>query len=308
MNHHSLFSRALPNAFGRVGGGGRAHLFTKENPSSATTPDASPPSPAADPGRHGHELYSHAELYDIAYDWDVTRELQFVLTCMEFYGPGEPARILEPACGTGRNLVCLGHMGLEAVGYDVNRETLAFATRRLAEEGLEERCRALPGDMRDFRLEERFDGAYTAINSFRYLIADAEVRDHLQAVAAMLVKGGVYVVDLSYAMPPRRRPRTIRWSAGRDPVQLQVVWRTREDLKAGLSHETCTLEVESPEPRIIETRHTTRLWQPAEFRQLVEGCGFRLDAIYDAGFQHLPDHPPPHGGLDNLYHVLVKER
>jgi SAM-dependent methyltransferase len=291
-----------------VGRGGRAHLFTDENsPGDAAVASPTPASPP-DPGTHGHELYSEAELYDIAYDWDVTRELQFILTCMEFYGPAEPTRILEPACGTGRNLVCLGRMGLEALGYDVNPHTLDFARRRLQEEELTQSCRVQLGDMRDFRVDERFDGAYTAINSFRYLIRDDDVRSHLEAVAAMLVPGGVYVVDLSYAMPPRRRPRTIRWDAGRDPIQMQVVWRTREDLKTGLSHETCTLELECPEVRRIETRHTTRLWQPADFRQVVESCGFMLESIYDAAFQHLPDHPAPHGGLDNLYHVLVRTR
>lgn len=290
-----------------MGGGGRERLFTKENLPVPGSGHATPDSSSGDPGRHGHELYSEAELYDIAYEWDVTRELQFVLTCMEFYGPGEPARILEPACGTGRNLICLGRMGLEVLGYDVNPHTLAYAEQRLREEELAGSCRVMLGDMRDFRVDERFDGAYTAINSFRYLIPDEDVRGHLAAVHSMLVPGGVYVVDLSYAMPARRRPRAIRWSAGRDPVQLKVTWRTREDLQAGLSHETCTLDVLSPEARRLETRHTTRLWQAGEFRSLVESCGFRLDSIYDANFQHLPDQPAPHGGLDNLYHVLVRE-
>jgi SAM-dependent methyltransferase len=260
-----------------------------------------------DPGRHGRELYDLAELYDIAYDWDVARELQFVLACMEFYGAGEPSRLLEPACGTGRNLVCLGRMGLEALGYDVNPAALAFAQNRLREENLGERCRVQPGGMADFRSSERFQGAYTAINSFRYLLTDEEVAAHLQATAAMLEPRGVYVIDLSYAMPPRVRPRVIRWSARRGDTRIKVCWRTKEDRAARRSLETCTLEVQGPPVRAIETRHTTRLWRPGEFRAMVEENGFRLEAIYDAAYRHLPDEPLPHGGLDNLYHVLVKD-
>ena len=269
------------------------------------------PDPAPATGLQGRELYDLAELYDIAYDWDVTREIQFVLTCMEFYGPREPRRILEPACGTGRNLACLGRMGLEVLGYDVNPQTLDFARRRLQDEDLEGTCRALPGDMRDFTLPETFDGAYTAINSFRYLLTDEDVAGHLRATAAMLEPGGVYVADLSYAMPSRLRPHVIRWAGRRGDIRVKVCWRTREDRAAGLSHETCTLEVSArgapaSEPRIIETRHLTRLWQPEEFRAMTQACGFRLEALYDGAFKHLPDHPAPHGGLDNLYHILVK--
>jgi len=261
----------------------------------------------ADPGLHGSELYNLAELYDIAYDWDITRELHFVLTCMEFYGRGEPERVLEPACGTGRNLVVLGRMGLAATGYDINPATLDFARARLAEEGLQESCRALEGGMADFRLPERFQGAFTAINSFRYLLHDEEVLAHLRATADMLERGGVYVIDLSYAMPPRVRPKIIRWTSRRGDIAMKVAWRTKEDRATARSHETCTLEVSGPQgEQTIETRHTTRLWLAEDFRAVVARSPFRLEAIYDGDFHHLPDTPLPHGGMDNLYHVLVK--
>jgi SAM-dependent methyltransferase len=260
-----------------------------------------------DPGLHGRELYDQAELYDIAYDWDVTRELHFVLTCLEFYGRGEPTRILEPACGTGRNLVVLGRMGLEATGYDLNPAALAFAQKRLSQEGLGASCRALPGSMADFRCDSRFHGAFTAINSFRYMLEDTEVLAHLEATAAMLENGGVYVIDLSYAMPARRRPRIIRWTSRRGELSMKVAWRTKEELSTRRSHETCTLEVKGPQgEQSLETRHTTRLWLAEEFRALVERTPFRLESLYDGEFRHLPDSPAPHGGMDNLYHVLVK--
>lgn len=263
---------------------------------------------AADPGLHGCELYDQAELYDIAYDWDVTLELHFVLTCLEFYGRGEPMRLLEPACGTGRNLVVLGRMGLEATGYDINPATLDFARKRLQEEGLESRCQALPGSMADFHCAERFHGAFTAINSFRYLLEDHDVLSHLEATASMLETGGVYVIDLSYAMPPRMRPRVIRWSSRRGDVSMKVAWRTREDRATARSHETCTLDVKGPQgEQSLVTHHTTRLWQADEFRALVARTPFSLEALYDGHFQHLPDSTIPHGGMDNVYHVLVKQ-
>lgn len=257
-------------------------------------------------GRDGRELYDLAELYDIAYDWDVEREVLFFLECIELFGRGEPRHLLEPACGTGRNLVALGRMGHEATGYDLNPAALDFARRRLAAEGLTERCRALDGDMRDFERPERFDGAFTAINSFRYLVDDADVAGHLSRTARMLGPGGIYVLDLSYAMPGRLRPRVYRWDASRGDTHLEVVWRTKEDRAARLSLETCTLHVrrgDEPE-REIPTRHTTRLWTAAEFDAAAADAGWEIVQRYRNDFTPLPAGKVPDGRDDNLYHVL----
>jgi SAM-dependent methyltransferase len=263
-------------------------------------------SDSAEPGRHGRELYDRAELYDIAYDWDVQRELLFVLECIQLFGRGEPGTLLEPACGTGRNLLALGRMGLRVTGYDCNPQALDWARRRLREEGLDGLCQALPGEMGSFEESGGFDGAFNTINSFRYLVEDHAVQGHLERMGRMLGPGGIYVVDLSYAMPARVRPRVYRWDANRDGLHIEVVWRTREDRDAGLSRESCTLHVtrEGLPPRELRTRHLTRLWTAEAFEAALATSGWELAARFRADFSPLPAGHRPDGRDDNIYHVL----
>ncbi len=259
------------------------------------------------PGHNGREFYSRAELYDIAYDWDVTQELQFILTCMEFFGNGVPHTLLEPACGTGRNMECLARMGHQITGYDVSREALDYAAARLKREGLLDQCQLHEASMQDFQAGNQVDGAFVTINSFRYLISEEDVARHLSHTRDMLKAGAVYVIDLSYAMPARRRPKIYRWDATRGDTHVEVVWETREDRAAGLSHETCTLNVSGPDgDTCIETRHLTRLWLPEDFVRMTKENGFTLEAVFDAQFRQVPEGKKLDGNLDNLYHVLKR--
>ena len=73
-------------------------------------------------------------------------------------------------------------MGLRVTGYDLSREALEFARLRLEREGLGELVALHLGDMAGFRCDDVFDGAFNAINSFRYLLDDDEIRSCLQAL------------------------------------------------------------------------------------------------------------------------------
>jgi len=259
-------------------------------------------------GRSGSELYDLAELYDIAYDWDLGRELAFYIECMNRFGDRDPRRVLEPACGTGRNLVPLVRMDLKITGYDVNRAMLKFARNRVRKAACESRVDLHLADMRDFRVEEGFDGAFNSINSFRYLISDEDVALHLRRTAAMLRPGSVYVVDFSYAMPPRHNPRTYRWQATRGSLEIDVCWETREAPAEGLSHERCILDVRhgGSGPARYTTRHLTRLWYAGDFERISGDCGFDLVGVYDYSLRRVPPGNPLDGRLENLYHILCR--
>src|SRR3954447_6234200 len=93
-----------------------------------------------------------AELYDLAFDWDVGEEADWLCARL---GP-DCRSVLEPGCGSGRMLAALAAGGLEAVGLDRSPPMLAAARRRLA--GTPAASVAL-ADITRFELGRRFDGA-----------------------------------------------------------------------------------------------------------------------------------------------------
>ena len=62
------------------------------------------------------KLYlEEAELYDIAFDWDVTEEVGWL-----FERLGCPRTVLEPGCGSGRMLEAFARLGVKVTGIDAS--------------------------------------------------------------------------------------------------------------------------------------------------------------------------------------------
>ena len=101
-----------------------------------------------------------AELYDIAFDWDISDEVDWLL---ERLGP-DCRRVLEPGCGSGRMLEALAQRSLAVTGIDLSVPMLELARRRLGDRGT-----VIRADMTDFDLGETFDGAVCPINTLTLL-------------------------------------------------------------------------------------------------------------------------------------------
>jgi cyclopropane fatty-acyl-phospholipid synthase-like methyltransferase len=114
------------------------------------------------------DLYrDQAWLYDIAFDWDVTDEVDWLLDRL---GPG-CGSVLEPGCGSGRMLCELAGRGVEVAGIDLSAVMVDRAHARL-------RAATLTGavtvaDMSSFDLHRRFDGAICPVNTLAYLGEEA---------------------------------------------------------------------------------------------------------------------------------------
>lgn len=132
-------------------------------------------------------FYDAAAWYDFVHEPETDAELPAVMSVFGARGNGGK-RILEPACGTGRYLAALSGRGYACLGYDINRNALAFAKKRGAS--------AVEGDMTSFKTTERFDLAFCLIGSFRHLLSEQAAAAHLESTAQLLNPGGLYIVGL----------------------------------------------------------------------------------------------------------------
>jgi SAM-dependent methyltransferase len=132
-------------------------------------------------------FYDSADWYDFLHRPETEAELPAVISIFAALGNGG-RRVLEPACGTGRYLEALKARGFNAVGYDINAKTLAYARRR--------GCTAAEGDMATFKPKGPFDLAFCLIGSFRHLLSERAAAAHLKNTADSLAEGGLYIVGL----------------------------------------------------------------------------------------------------------------
>jgi SAM-dependent methyltransferase len=213
------------------------------------------------------ELYErHAELYDLAFRWDVEDEVDWLL---ERLGP-ECRSVLEPGCGSGRVLEPLARRGLDAVGVDRSQAMVELARAR----GLE----VVPGDMTDFDLGRTFDGAVCPINTLAHLSPE-ELARHLERMGRHLRPGARYLVQLQLGGEMH--------TSGWEKNGLRVEWATEHvDLAAGRQRQRSRIELASGE--VVEEVHELTLWTPGAWAAAVADSPFAQTATYDGAEEGYP--------------------
>jgi len=122
----------------------------------------------------------------------------YVTLALERGGP-----VLEYGCGNGRILLPLARSGLEVMGVDRSAPMVSDLRMRLKLEHPEarRRVRLRRGDMRSWRVAERFPLVLCTFNTFLHLYTRQDVERFCARVLAHLTPRGRFVVDVSVPVP-----------------------------------------------------------------------------------------------------------
>jgi SAM-dependent methyltransferase len=144
-------------------------------------------------------------------------------------GVGKAGSVLELAAGPAEHARELAARGLQAAALDLSGAMCAYAARQAAAAGLA--LDVHEADMRDFRLSRQFDLAIIMLNSACHLFTLDDLVANLRAVAAHVVPGGLYVLELAhpadYLSPDERTSST--WTVEAEGVVADVTWGGRAD-------------------------------------------------------------------------------
>lgn len=141
-------------------------------------------------------LYRRADYYDIVFEGNVSREVDFAIALYRCRTGRTLSSVLELACGPGYHARALAAVGIRAVGLDLSGEMIALAQDKAAADGVA--VEWLVGDMREFALAEPVDLALCTLDGIDCLLTDEEIVRHFRAVAGNLRRGGLYVIELSH--------------------------------------------------------------------------------------------------------------
>ena len=218
-------------------------------------------------------LYLHeAELYDIAFDWDIDGEADWLAARLG------GRSLLEPGCGRGRMLAALADRGFDVTGFDISEPMVALARRRLDGRGV-----VVVADMIDFDLGRRFDGALCPINTLLHL-TPAELARHLDCVARHAPR---YLVQVGLLDPTSREQFAgSHWEAARGETRLKIDWIDEEvDFERLRSRQRSRIEVLAGPRRgdVLEEVHEMTLWTPTTWAAAVAASPFEEVATYDGG-------------------------
>jgi len=113
---------------------------------------------------------------------------------LERFG-ARPKRVLDLACGEGTFAVELARRGCRVIGVDLSPEMLELARKRAKEAGVEV-C-FIHQDMRELRLDERFDLVTCWYDSLNYLLEYEDLKKTFANVAEVLTPHGLFIFDMN---------------------------------------------------------------------------------------------------------------
>jgi len=245
----------------------------------------------------GH--YSVPRLYEIAFDLNRKREVDFLVHCFETYGRRPIRRVLDIACGTGPHLIRLAERGYEMSGLDLSAQTIDFLRDRLDAKG--HRADLIVSDMTDFRLARPVDAAICMQDSQGHLLTNAELIRHFRSVGRALRKGGLYIFDRYMTSSWTNPARSWSWSKRRGRMIVRASFSALNDVNpvTQIFRERLTLEaIENGTRRLYRQTHLSRMVFPQELRTLVELAGGFDFVQWFFGFK-------PHQVLERSKHPLL---
>jgi SAM-dependent methyltransferase len=215
-----------------------------------------------------------AELYDIAFDWDISDEADWLV------GALAATTVLEPGCGSGRMLEALADRGCQVVGIDTSPVMVELARRRLGT-----RAEVLEADMTRFDLGRTFDGAVCPVNTLLHLSPEDLAR-HLGCMSLHLEPRSRYLVQVGLVAADGDAFAGSHWEASRGETSVRVEWTDEElDLLRASSRQRSRIEVLSG-PRageVVEEVHEMTAWTPATWADAIAASPFDEVATYDGG-------------------------
>jgi SAM-dependent methyltransferase len=252
---------------------------------------------------------SQAELYDLAFSWDVDGEVAWLL---DRFGPGTRS-VLEPFCGNGRLFPGFARRGVATAGVDLSREMLAKAASRMTDAGLAAPLLA-EADTRAFELGRAFDAAFCPVNSFGYLATDDDLVRHLACVARHLRPGGRYLVQLGLRDLDDFRPlavdTTSQWDVETPRGVLRTTWKSGAFDRASLVEKQISRFewMSGPQAGVVsEFAHAIRVRDWNAWSAALAASPFREVAAWDGDVAERPALPvgPKLQGRLLAWHELV---
>lgn len=191
----------------------------------------------------------------------------------------QPELVLDLACGTGSLALSLARRGYEMIGIDASQEMLAVAMEKKIDSGLD--VLLLNQDMRSFELYGTVGAILCTLDGINYITRTGDLERVISLVHNYLDPNGLFVFDintlykLSQALPTRPN-----YEIADDIVWI---WHSTYDEERCICTFDLTFfeEQENGSYQRFDETHEERAYQASEICQMLEKCGFHIEAIYD---------------------------
>jgi SAM-dependent methyltransferase len=207
-----------------------------------------------------------------------TDDLEFY---KKFFASHKTQKVLELCCGTGRLTIPLYESGINISGIDLNKTMLNEALRKTQEKGYQ--IELINGDMRSFKLDDKFDVIFIPFNSIHHLYSNDDLVNTLLTIQNHLNANGYLIID--YFNP------SIRYIAENENKSVQIADYETQDKRRVVINQTMRYEDDTQINRIKwqyiinNVPHSNesldmRIYYPKELDYYIKSNNFNIVSKY----------------------------
>ena len=217
--------------------------------------------------------YDSPLYYDMVYEDYTKRETRFVHAAVKKYGKDFTLswKVLEPACGSGRLLESLAQLGHTVHGFDLNRNQVAYAKKRLRSWGLS--AKVWRDTLQGFRAPSvgEYDVVHCFVSTFKYILKEKDAVSALRGMSTALRSGGLCLIGLHLTDYGKNPADYEKWVNRRRGIKVSSeTWSApasrRKRTEAMRTSMTIT---EKGKTRVEETLWDFRTYSVAELKALL---------------------------------------
>jgi ubiquinone/menaquinone biosynthesis C-methylase UbiE len=222
------------------------------------------------------KIFSRADLYDLAFSWDLSHELSFIESLM---GRSQGRRVLVAACGTGRYALPLAKLGCKVTAFDLHTKMLQFAVSYRSHENISYRLDDLT-QMSELKSHSQ-DFGILLNNSFRYILDEMKAMSHLRQVSRVLKTGASYLMELGLNDTKSLLGGSYEWISRRGDELLKSSW-TLKRLQVPYSLDLVCMDYTSPfgNEKIYEEQRQ-RIWTLSQLREAIKDTALEIVQCYN---------------------------
>lgn len=154
----------------------------------------------------------YASYYNLLYrDKDYPGEARFIDKLLQEHNPGTKS-ILDLGCGSGTHAFQFARRGYEVHGIDISQDMLDKASQARSQlpEDVASRLSFSLGDIRDVRIDQKFDAVTALFHVISYQPADEDLSAAFKTARNHLNPGGVFIFDCWYGPAVLSDPPVVR--------------------------------------------------------------------------------------------------
>ena len=142
--------------------------------------------------------YRSYEKMALYYDWiyrdivDYEAQTTHLQSILETHSKRKVESILDVACGTGNYSFVLAKLGYQVTGVDNSSEMISKALEKKTEDS---NPKFFAMDMRQMRLNGKYDAALVLFGGFGYLVTESAIRKFLRSVKKHVATGGLLIYE-----------------------------------------------------------------------------------------------------------------